>query len=224
MAVPSCIYLTLPRPFIYIVRFSTNAFQEYYTSGEPERSYSHKMPSRNQVILHRPRRDLYDAALRHVYSDRGTRYDISQNDIDRITHPRGHPTAPYRSLQNLETEIVAHNRLERVPGQSERAAIRRLKDAISWCERNRWGPDLVVKAFLDLDKIFFCSRLRDLVKVMWKPSVNSPGHYFCGLTKRDSTHPDSGRYEIWLNADEIIRSGQHIVFPQMFVTILHEMW
>lgn len=182
------------------------------------------MPSPSHVINTRPRRELYDAALRHVYSNRGTYYDISQNDIDRTTHPRGHNTAPYRSLQSIEDEIVAHNRLDRAPSRSETAAIHRLNDAIRWCEHNRWGPDIVIKAFLDLDKIFFCSRLRDLVKVVWKPNINSPGHYLCGLTKRDSTNPDSGRYEIWLNADEIIRSRQHTPFRQMFVTILHEMW
>lgn len=221
---PSCTCLSLTWLYIYILRFLACEFQSYSVSGKPHRNYSHKMPSRNQVILARPRRELYDLALRHLSSNRGTYYDISQSDLDRAIHPRGHPTAPHRSLRSIEDEIVAHNRLDRVPGQSERAAIRRLNDAIRWCERNRWGPDLVIKAFLDLDKIFFCSRLRDIVRVMWKPNINSPGHYFCGLTKRDSTNPDSGRYEIWLNADEIIRSGEHIPFPQMFVTILHEMW
>ena len=180
------------------------------------------MPSRYGVIVSSPRQELYDAAFRNVYTDRGTRYDCSPTDIDRATHLRGRHSGAYVSPHRADYEIVEHNRLSRVPNPSERAAIHRLRSSIDWCERHRWGPDLVVKAFLDLDKIFFCSRLRDIVRVKWKRNLSRPG--MAGCCVKDSTNPNSGRREIWLNADEILRARERTPFAEMFSTVLHEMW
>lgn len=176
-----------------------------------------------QTILPRPRHELYPLALRNVYDNRGTWYDIPQESIDRVTYPRGQPTAPWRTLRSLEAELNEHNRLDRALSSGESRAHGRLNDAILWCQNNKWGPDLVIKAFLDLDRLFFCSRLRDFVKVIWKPSFNSPGRTIAGFVKTDDAHPDSGRFEIWMNAREIIQSGSHPPFHQMFITLLHEM-
>lgn len=180
------------------------------------------MPSRHRVIVSRPHRELYEAAFRTVYTDRGTRYDCSPRDIDRATHFRGHHSGVYVSARRADYEIVEQNRLSRAPSSSERAAIHRLRSSIDWCERNRWGPDLVIKAFLDLDKIFFCGMLRDIVLVKWKRNLNRPG--MTGCCHKDSLNPNSGRREIWLNADEILRARERYPFAEMLSTVLHEMW
>lgn len=180
------------------------------------------MPSRHRVIVSRPRRELYEAAFRNVYTDRGTRYDCSPRDIDRATHFRGHHSGGYVSARRADYEIVERNRLSRAPSSSERAALHRLRSSLDWCEWNRWGPDLIIKAFLDLDKIFFCGMLRDIVLVKWKRNLNRPG--MSGCCMKDSMNPNSGRREIWLNADEILRARERYPFAEMFSTLLHEMW
>ena len=180
------------------------------------------MPSRRGVIVVRPRQELFAAAFRNVHADRGSRYSCTQSDIDRATHFRGHHNGQYVSINRATDEIVAHNRSGRAVSQSEAAAIHRLQTGIRGCERHSWGPDLVIKAFLDLDKIFFCSRLRDIVRVVWKRNLNRPG--MAGSCMKDSSNPNSGRREIWLNADEIILYRGSPPFAEMWATLLHEMW
>ena len=180
------------------------------------------MPSGHGVIPSRPRPELYAAAFRNVHGDRGSYYDCSQHTINRATHLLGHHSGQYVSIRRAVDEIVAHNDLRRRPGRSESDAIHRLRYAKNPCERHLWGPDLVIKAFLDLDKIFFCSRLRDIVKVVWKRNLHEPRMAGCCTT--DSADPNSGRCEIWLNADVILRARERRPFQEMFATILHEMW
>ena len=180
------------------------------------------MPSGYGVIPSGPREELYARAFRPVYSNRGSYYECSQRDIDRATHLYGHHSGHYVSSRRAVDEIVTQNNLRRTPGPSESDAVRRLRHAKNRCERDGWGPDLVIKAFLDLDKIFFCSRLRDIVKVKWKRNLHRPG--MSGCCVRDSAHPNSRRREIWLNADVILRRSERRPFSEMFSTILHEMW
>ena len=180
------------------------------------------MPSGYGIIVTRPRQELYAAAFRNVYNDRGSYYDCAQSTIDRATHFHGHHNGHFVSSRRAVDEIVAQNDLRRRSNQSERDAIHRLRYAIRWCETHRWGPDLVIKAFLDLDKIFFCGRLRDIVKVVWKRNLHRPG--MAGCCKKDSAHPNSGRREIWMNADEILLAHERRPFQELFATVLHEMW
>ena len=180
------------------------------------------MPSGYGIIRTRPRQELYILASRNVRCDRGTYYDCSQHTIDRATHFHAHHSGNYVSSRGAVDEIVRHNDLRRMPGPSESEAIHRLRYAKNRCERHPWGPDLVIKAFLDLDKIFFCSRLRDIVKVVWKRNLREPG--MAGCCHKDSANPNSGRREIWLNADEIFRIREQRPFSEMFCTVLHEMW
>ena len=180
------------------------------------------MPSGYGVIPSRPRQELHAAAFRPVYNDRGSYYDCSQRTIDRATHLYGHHSGHYVSSRHAVDEIVRHNSLRRRPDRSESDVIHRLRYAKNRCEQHAWGPDLVIKAFLDLDKIFFCSRLRDTVKVVWKRNLHEP--HTSGLCRLDTGNPTSGRYEIWMNADKLLRAGEPRQFKEMWATILHEMW
>ena len=182
------------------------------------------MPSGYGVIVSRRRQELYALAFQPFSCNRGSYYDCTQRTIDRATHLYGHHSRQYVSSRRAVDEIVARNDLRRSPGRDESAAIRRLRDARNWCEGegNRWGPDLVIKAFLDLDTIFFCGRLRDIVKVVWKQNLHDPT--MAGICKKDRARPNSGRREIWLNADVILRARERRPFQEMFATVLHEMW
>ena len=174
------------------------------------------------LLPERSRSELYALAFRTVYCDRGTYYDCAQRTIDRATHLYGRHSGQYVSLRRAVDEIVTQNNLRRRPGRSESDAIHRLQYAKNWCQRHPWAPDLVIKAFLDLDTIFFCGRLRDIVKVSWKRNLHDPT--MAGCCKTERRHPNSGRCLIWLNADVILRRRAQRPFKEMFATILHEMW
>ena len=54
-------------------------------------------------------------------------------------------------------QIVRHNRLGKEPSPEEVDAIERLRDCLKIIKA--WGPDVVLKAFKDLDTVFFKGRL-----------------------------------------------------------------
>lgn len=62
-------------------------------------------------------------------------------------------------------ELVRHNKETRKVPPRESAAIERLIEYILDAEENGYGPDVIVKAFADLDLVFFDERLRGNVCV-----------------------------------------------------------
>ena len=71
------------------------------------------MPPRVGTIPFIPRQKLFDAAFRGIYTDRGTRYSCTQNDIDAATHFHDHPSGHYVSADHADDEIVERNNLRR---------------------------------------------------------------------------------------------------------------
>ena len=53
-------------------------------------------------------------------------------------------------------QLVQHNRLRKKHSNEEHDAIKRLRECFTIED---WGPDLVIKAFRDLDTVFFNGRL-----------------------------------------------------------------
>ena len=53
-------------------------------------------------------------------------------------------------------KLVRHNRYNKDLPQEEADAIERLRDGL---KIKNWGPDLVIKAFRDLDTVFFRGRV-----------------------------------------------------------------
>ena len=193
--------------------------------NKPPEYCSTEMPTGYGVIHSGDRQVLYDSAFRPVNKNTGSYYDCSQHTIDRATHPHGRHTGQYVSRRRAVHEIVAHNAVTRPLSRRERHAMHRLRQARNLCHTRTWGADLVIKAFLDLDVIFFCSRLRDMVKVKWKRIPRGrDGKRVAGLCGADDSDPTSGRREIWLNAGSILRPRQRRPFQEMWTTILHEMW
>lgn len=191
-----------------------------HTSRHRHRSgHGHTATPRHQVIHPRPPPDHYAAAFEPIRPDTGTYYPCSQRDIEDTIHFTRDHNGHYVSTRRAVHEIVSQNDLTRRPSDLEYAAIRRLRNAIDWCFRHRtWGPDLVIKAFKDLDTIFFCGRLAGIVKVKWVR--HHPD--FTGLCRRESSR--STRCKISLSADAILGSRERTPFNEMWATILHEMW
>lgn len=111
----------------------------------------------------------YKEAFEPFRADGGTQYPCSQNDID--FHSRGkfaRPNkGPFVSAAEATSEIVWHNKETRKVPPVESAAIEKSIDAILDAEEYGYGPDIIVKAFSDLDLVFINARLRGNVCVQW---------------------------------------------------------
>ena len=171
----------------------------------------------------------YREAFEPFHADGGTPYPCSQGEIN--FHRRGkflHPNkGPFVGAIEATFEIVWHNKETRKVPPRESAAIDRLIEAILDAEENGYGPDIIVKAFADLDLVFFDGRLRGNVCVQW-----ASDEYFqkwhvpagaWGFTVRPQPG-ESGQCRMKLNAKTILLDpSTDTPFKTMFGTMLHEM-
>ena len=169
------------------------------------------------------REELYRQALLDVKVDQGTPYDISQEDLDALRTPPNRNCGPFISQREATQEILDHNRVGRDVSSAELAAIQRLREALA---NSRWNPDIVIKAFQDLDLIFFCGRLRHKVGFQWQSSsafapYERPGRLYLGATFRTEA---IGQMSIMLNAHHLLfRDIIQNPWMLMWATALHEM-
>lgn len=168
-------------------------------------------------MLTRRRELLLEKAFNPVDAHSGTPYPCQQRDLDIVRHHPGYNPAPRVSQRQATLEIVQHNDLRRRLSSEERDAIHRLSDAIYNAARYPWGPDLVIKSFLDLDIVFFGGALQGSIGVTWKSREFFRGHEL-GITQICST---PGHAQVRLNAEGILLHRDP--FKTMFSTILHEM-
>lgn len=164
----------------------------------------------------RRREHLFEEAFDPVDAHHGTPYPCRQRDLDIVRDHPSHNPAPQVSPRQATLEIVQHNDIRRRLSSYEREAIHRLSDAVYNAARYSWGPDLVIKSFLDLDIVFFGGALRGSVGVCWQSGELFPG---CdGITSKCSP---PGHSTIHLSAERILLGRNP--FKAMFSTILHEM-
>lgn len=186
------------------------------------------------------RGELYDDAFRDVTLLSGTHYICTQSDLDatgglaRQEFPKddlgdckasrkkwfaNSNRGPFVSARQACLEIFNHNDLRRKPGTLEKEAIERLANALMATCRGSWGADLIIKAFCDLDVVFFRGRLRGHVCVRWLPNWAVRGCTTWGTT----VYLGEGKCAIRMNADAILLDHSR-PFERMFATMLHEMW
>ena len=168
------------------------------------------MPARHRELL-------LEEAFYPVDARYGTPYPCQQSDLDVIRHHPGYNGAPWVSQRQATLEIVQHNHPRRRFPSFEREAILRLSRAINDAARYSWGPDLVIKSFLDLDTVFFGGALQGFVRISWAHSDKF-------LSDEQGTTSDGsppGHALIRLNAEAILLGSDP--FKDMFSTVLHEM-
>ena len=209
----------------------------------PKQHPPHKPPPRDPSRTAAPpksRQQLRDSAFRDACLDSGADYTCTQSDLDatggsaRQEYPKddhGDRNAcrrkwftkpnhgPFIGPRQACWDIFKHNDLRRSPGKLETEAIERLSKAIAAGRRGSWAADLIIKAFCDLDTVFFRGRLRGHVCVRWLPNWSAPGCTTWGTT----VFLGEGKCAIRLNADTILLDHQR-PFERMFATALHEMW
>lgn len=149
----------------------------------------------------------------------GTPYPCRQEDLDFIRYQPGPNDGPFVSPKQATLKIVQHNDPRRQLPSYELEALGRLSRAVHDASQHPWGPDLVIKSFLDLDIVFFGGALGGYVSISWKDKVYFDyGGKSQGFTT-DSPRP--GHALIYLNAEAILLSPRP--FSHMFSTVLHEM-
>lgn len=172
---------------------------------------------------------MYKQAFEPFQVKNGTKYPCSQTEID--FHHRGRflqpNTGPFVSAIEATSQIVEHNKETRKVPPPESAAIDRLIDAILDAEEYGFVPDIVIKAFADLDLVFFDGRLRGNVCVEWVSDEYlqkwhvPPGAW--GFTVKPEPG-ESGQCRVKLNAKTILLDpSTEVPFKTMFGTMLHEM-
>ena len=165
-------------------------------------------------------RQLVEEALHGgVDARHGTPYPCRQEDLEFIRHHPGRNDGPFVSSRRATLEIVQHNDSRRQLPSYEREALRRLSNAVHNASQHPWGPDLVIKTFLDLDIVFFGGALGGFVSVSWQ---DKDGFANEGDSQgRTEECPRRGHALIYLNAEAILLGPRP--FSHMFSTMLHEM-
>lgn len=172
---------------------------------------------------------LFQKALQPFNKHSDLLYLCSQSEID---FHRGN-VFPNRNKDTFVTsreatkELMWHNDIKRInPPLHEIDAIKRLLWAASCAQDGSvLGPDVAIKAFADLDVVFFGGRLRNNVTVQWRADICAPGRVW-GTCER-SRRGEEGQCRIKLNASMIFREAwtqrTRDPFESMMGTLLHEM-
>lgn len=180
---------------------------------------------KTEAELKRFRKKLFDAALLPFHENSGSSYPCLQSEID--FHRRGvfdEPnTGPFVSTMQATEEVMRWNDERRAPPGDELVIIRTLCIAVHEAEKNlRFGPDLAIKAFADLDRVFFGGRLRGHVFVQWVDQTVTPK-----LAYGETISVRLGQCRINLNAHIILlrqlKGDEMNPIGQMLGTLLHEM-
>jgi hypothetical protein len=195
----------------------------YDINMPPGKTLPPQLASEKQNISFQTRRLLYEEARKPVRADQGTPYPCTQQDLDGyIRHPHPNRDSQYISTVAATNELCAWLNHFHEPDASAMAALDRLKKGI---QLKPWKPDLVIKAFKDLDLAFFNGTLTGNVRVKWMCCQEwwrfIGRKSYLGATAKEG----HAQCRIVLNAEAILLNpiSAPIPFREMWRTMLHEM-
>ena len=198
-----------------------------YTDDKP---VPHPEPRHKEKIGKKELKEqLFQQALQPFNQHSGTLYPCSQVEIDshRENVFPNRNNGPFVTSREATKEVMWQNDTKRItPILFETGAIKRLLWAASCAQGGLiLGPDVVIKAFADLDLVFFGGRLRNHVTVQWRADIHAPGRVWgtCERPRRG----EEGQCRIKLNASMIFKEAwtqrTRNPFESMMGTLLHEM-
>ncbi|CAD6566676.1 MAG: hypothetical protein ASARMPREDX12_008790 [Alectoria sarmentosa] len=200
--------------------------KEYKPKEHKPKEHQHKEHRHEEDGFKKFNKKLYESALQPFREKEGSRYPCKQSEID--FHQKGvfakANNGPFVTAMQATEEIMRWNDEKRAPPRDELAIIRDLTIAVHDAEKNlHFGPDLVIKTFADLDRIFFGGRLRGHVAVSWVSNLSSGTRGAYGVTEFHKP----GSCHIKLSAEAILlqkwtKVGKNPVATS-FGTTLHEM-
>ena len=183
---------------------------------------------------------MFNEAFQPFRHDKGTAYPTRQSDID--FHNNGSFTArnrgPFLTEADTTEYMMKHNTLTKRPRTSEQAAMDRLANALrDYRNGHKLGPDFAIKAFSDLDLVFFGGHLTANVCVSWSSNetdirLEAPTcHHkeglqavILGVTERRRRCGERGQCRIVLNAETLFsRTAPWEPVERMIGVLLHEM-
>lgn len=192
------------------------------TSHSPDSNTNQKMdPGQYETPA---RRDLYEWCLSHrVSTSRGTPYPCDPYDLDECTFGSDRPPRSTHSRNSATANLENFLHPDAPIDSAVHAAVTRLRAAL---RIHDWKPDLVIKAFTDLDTVFFGGKLRGHTTIhwygasWWMQHLRSPqGHNrFLGCTY----YLDRRKARIHLNAWKILLDTRNAK-AVMWGVMLHEM-
>ena len=188
--------------------------------------------------IHRSAKSLFKESSYDVTPDTGTRYPCTQEELNATggmdrrasrdiltTKDKSKLFArlnegPFVDARTAAREVYDYNDMSRIPSAAEDEAIHRLQTGLVKAAKEGWGPDLTIKAFCDLDKAFFCGRLKGHSYLSWTSGRSSYYQNTLGITN----YLGDGKCRIKLNAHDVFFKPcdtSHFFF--MFAVLLHEM-
>ncbi|MCJ1265189.1 hypothetical protein MMC22_005064 [Lobaria immixta] len=170
------------------------------------------------------RRDLYEWCLSHpVSTSRGTPYPCDPYDLDECIFGSNRPPRSTHSCNSATANLENFLHPDAPIDSAVHAAVTRLREAL---RIHDWKPDLVIKAFTDLDTVFFGGKLRGHITIHWRRAswwmqhFRSPqGYHRCMGTTQ---YLDRQKAKIHLNAWRILLDT-HYAKTAMWGVMLHEM-
>ena len=159
--------------------------------------------------------DLVEECYYDPHPDDGTPYPCKEEHLRQLRSLRHIHYPPLRSPDKACSDLIRH--LTAAPSPRVSAAIRRIGISL---ELRDWGPDLILKAFHDLDTAFFASTLGGRTTVQWKSdrelrAMGSEEVYGVTYTSFCGCKPQ----KIYLNAEIIFSEGSAGHFKQMWGTV-----
>ena len=187
------------------------------------KAYAPVHPAEKDKMAMGDRHQMYEMTRDHVRVDRGTPYPCTQKDLDGyMKHHRHNLNARYVTTVKATNELCNWLNHFHEPDASSMAALERLKNGL---QLRPWGPDLVIKAFKDLDIAFFKGTLLGNVRVRWKGYEECDkllsAECLLGITLLEG----HAQCRIILNSYAILvlRRDGRTSFQEMWRVILHEM-
>ncbi|KAL9626615.1 MAG: hypothetical protein Q9204_007167 [Flavoplaca sp. TL-2023a] len=164
--------------------------------------------------------DLVEQCFYDPHPDEGTEYPCKEELLRQLRGLRHVHYPRRRSPDRACSDLVRH--LTARPSSRVSAALHRIGISL---ELREWGPDLILKAFRDLDTAFFASTLSGRTTVQWKSdrelcARGDVGIY--GITYEPRRESDPTR--IFLNAEVIFMDGSVGHFKQMWGTVSTSLW
>lgn len=195
---------------------------KHHQSSDTYNQFSTSLPVKMVKRARGERRDqwdLVDMSFDEVRHNTGTDYPCTRRELRSLRCKGRSFRAPI--LPRPWSPDEACDRLLNFLNQSSGrnpdidAALGRIGNALQLRE---WGPDLIIKAFHDLDRAFFAATLAGSTKVEWA-SQEEFAAQGSTLVRGHTMGQDFGGSLIQLNAEFIFRDGSEGHFSDMWRTV-----
>ncbi|KAI4162245.1 MAG: hypothetical protein LQ342_004113 [Letrouitia transgressa] len=169
------------------------------------------------------RKDLYSSAFVQPSLHSGTPYPCRAEDLETRNRPKLETKLPYITgapcrevVREIEQFLDDSKRLSK----SEMAAVERLAEGM---RMDKWGADIIIKMFADIDALFFMGRLTNSVSIKWASPRDFTKVYGIGLTHGFTIYEGGKLSHIMLNSLSMIGRADIDPFSFMWMVVLHEM-